>query len=474
MPCPGSDASDPAPLHPAPTPPPATAGATTSLLTDHYELTGLEAALWSGVAHHRATFELFARRLPEGRRYAVVAGMRRAVDAIGRFRFSDDDLRHLEARAFLRPSTLDHLADFRFRGDVHGYRDGELSFPFSPVLTVDATFGEGLVLETVLLSILNHDAAVAAAAARMAAVAQAQGRATIEGGGRRTHEEAAVAAALAAYVAGIDLTSNLEAGRRYGLPTAGTTMHAFTLAHADEATAFRAQVAALGADSTFLVDTYDTTEGIRRAVAAAGPGIGAVRIDSGDVADEARRARVLLDELGATGCRIVVSGDLDEHRMAEMATAPVDRYLLGTRLVTGSGAPTAELVYKLVAIADSPAPDAPLRPVAKTSSGKAHTGGRKQARRLLDADGFAMAEDVRPVRGRAGHRAPLVAGDGAGSRGLQVAWILDGEPVRATTPAEDRAHHAAARAELRPEHLELAPGRPALEDGPAAAPTDGA
>ncbi len=436
--------------------------ASTALLTDHYELTALDAALCSGVAHHRATFELFARNLPEGRRYGVVAGVARAVDAVTRFRFGPEEIDHLAERGFLRRETLDHLAAYRFSGTIDGYRDGELYFPYSPVLTVEAPFGEGLILETVLLSILNHDSAVASAAARMATAAQAQGRATIEGGGRRTHEEAAVAAALAGYVAGIDVTSNLEAGRRFGIPTAGTTMHAFTLAHASEEEAFRAQVAALGADSTFLVDTYDVPTGIERAVAAAGPGIGAVRLDSGDVAEEARRARAQLDALGATGCRIVVSGDLDEFRVAELADAPVDRYMFGTRLVTGSGAPTAELVYKMVAIADGPEDDAEMRPVAKTSPGKGHRGGRKVATRVIDAGGRAVAERLVVPGERVD---PLPAG--CHERGLQVPWITTGGWMRPFTPDAARAHHAAAMAEMRPEWLALQAGPPALDGGGA-------
>ncbi|MEO6988512.1 MAG: nicotinate phosphoribosyltransferase, partial [Aquihabitans sp.] len=268
----------------------------TALLTDHYELTALDAARQSGVADHPATFELFARRLATGRRYAVVAGMARAVDAVTRFRFGPAEIDFLRQRAFLSNDTLDWLADYRFSGTIDGYHDGELFFPYSPILTVEGTFGEAVVLETVLLSILNHDSAVASAAARMADAAG--GRSTIEGGGRRTHEDAAASAALAAYIVGIDATSNLEAGRRFDIPTAGTTMHAFTLAHASERAAFDAQVAALGPKSTFLVDTYDIADGIRQAVAAAGTGIGAIRIDSGDVGAEAHRARALLDELG--------------------------------------------------------------------------------------------------------------------------------------------------------------------------------
>jgi nicotinate phosphoribosyltransferase len=378
------------------------------------------------------------------------------VDAVERFRFHPDDLTWLERRGFLSDDTLEWLADFRFRGDLTGYHDGELFFPYSPIVTVDGTFGEALVLETVLLSILNHDCAVASAAARMDLAAGE--RLTIEGGGRRTHQEAAVDAALAAYVAGIDVTSNLEAGRRFGLPTAGTTMHAFTLAHDSEAEAFAAQVDAFGSDSTFLVDTYDTAEGIRRAVEAAGPGIGAIRIDSGDLGEEARRARDLLDELGATRCKIVVSGDLDEFRMADLADAPVDRFLLGTRLVTGSGAPTAELVYKLVAIAEGTAADAPMRPVAKTSPGKGHRGGRKVATRVLDADGLAIEErliapgdTVDPLP--ADHR----------ERGLQVPWMRAGEAIRPFAADAARAHHLTVRTELPAAALDLDPGRPLLD-----------
>src|SRR5207244_4365597 len=173
------------------------------------------------------------------------------------------------------------LADYRFAGDVSGYPEGELYFPGSPILTVSGTFAECVILETLILSVLNHDCAVAAGAARM--VTAARGRPVIEMGSRRTHEDAAVAAARAAYLAGFAFTSNLEAGRRYGIPTAGTAAHAFTLLHDDERAAFEAQVAALGAGTTLLVDTYDITRGIELAVEVAGPGLGAVRIDSGDL-----------------------------------------------------------------------------------------------------------------------------------------------------------------------------------------------
>ena len=431
----------------------------TGLLTDHYELTALDAAVASGVAEHRATFELFARQLPPGRRYGVVAGAARAVDAVTRFRFGDDDLAFLADRDVVGPEALAWLADYRFSGEIDGYRDGELFFPYSPVLTVESTFGEAVILETVLLSILNHDGAIAAAGSRM--VEAAAGRPTIEGGARRTHEEAAVAASLAASIVGFDVTSNLEAGRRFGLRTAGTTMHAFVLAHASEEAAFAAQVAAVGADSTFLVDTYDTQRGIERAVSVAGTDIGAVRIDSGDLAEEAHRARDQLDRLGATGCRIVVSGDLDEEAISSLADAPVDQYLVGTRLVTGSGAPTAELVYKLVAIAERPGADAAQQPVAKTSVGKGHRGGRKVATRVLDAEGFAVAERVLGPD----DDAPPVAADHL-ERGLQTPWMRSGEVIRPFEVDAARGHHRRALAELRPAQRAITPGDPALSAAP--------
>jgi nicotinate phosphoribosyltransferase len=428
-----------------------TARPSTALYTDHYELTALEAALRSGIAGRRSVFEVFGRRLPPGRRYAVLAGVHRAVDSVMRFRFGDEELAWLEARGFLSSSTLEWLSAYRFSGSIDGYRDGELFFPGSPVLTVEATFGEALILETILLSVLNHDVTIASAAARM--VVAAQGRQLIDGGSRRTHEEAAVAAALAAAIVGFAVTSNLEAGHRFGLPTAGTTMHAFILAHLDERAAFRAQVAALGADTTLLVDTFDIEQGIRHAIEVAGPRLGAVRLDSGDPVVESGRARTLLDDLGAAQTRILVSGDLDEYRIAALADSPVDAYMVGTKLVTGSGAPAGELVYKLVAVADHEGPDAELRSVAKLSMGKLSQGGRKEAGRRLDADGRADAELAGPTGALAGQ---------ADVRMLQVPLVRNGEPVSTFDLDAAKAHHQLAMAELSPEHLDLADGPPAF------------
>jgi len=414
---------------------------TSALLTDHYELTMVASALESGVAHRRAVFEVFARRLPAGRAYGVVAGIDRVLDAVSRFRFDDTTIEHLVRTGVVADGEMtDWLRAYRFRGDITGYAEGELFFPYSPVLTVTGSFAECVVLETVMLSVLNYDCAVASAAARMADAAG--GRLLIEGGSRRTDPESAVAAARAGFVGGFDTTSNLEAGRRHGIPTGGTTAHAFVLAHADEEEAFEAQRTTLGVGSTYLVDTFDVMEGIRRAVKVVGPDIGAIRIDSGELLRDSVAARELLDSLGATDCRIVVSSDLDEFRVAELeaAGAPIDAYLVGTSLVTGSGHPTASMVYKLVSIADADDPHSELRAVGKLSPGKKTLGGRKDVHRVVDADGRFIQEvlSVLPVELEDDTMNP------------QVPLVRDGEIVAdLTNPAEAQARCAERRSRLQ-------------------------
>ena len=435
----------------------------TALLTDHYELTMVDAAVRDGTAHRPCVFETFARSLPDGRRYGVVAGLGRLLDALEEFCFDDETLGYLDDHDVVRPETLRALARLEFTGRIHAYPEGELYFPDSPVLTVEAPFVEAAVLETLALSVLNYDSAVASAASRM--VLAARGRHLLEFGGRRTHEQAAVAAARAAYLVGFSGTSNLEAGHRHGVPTLGTSAHSFTLLHDDEASAFESQVAALGKSTTLLVDTYDIPDGLANALAAAGTDLGGVRIDSGDLAEEARRARRYLDEHGATDTRIVLSGSLDEFQLMALRDAPADSYGVGTKLVTGSGAPTAEFVYKLVARAVEP--DAPLEPVAKSGGEKATVGGRKAAWRRR-RDGVADAEILRPWE------ADAPDGD---VRPLQVDLIRDGEVVHRPSLDDIRAHHRSAIAELAPEALDVEPGEPAFpvldEDLPdEARPTD--
>ncbi len=433
------------------TAPSTTAPNTTALLTDRYELTMVDAALRDGRALRRSVFELFARRLPSGRRYGVVAGTGRLLDLIEAFRFGADELAWLKSQKVVSESTLDWLEGFRFSGRIRGYREGELYFPGSPILVVEGTFAEAVVLETIALSVLNYDSAVASAAARM--VSAADGRPIAEMGSRRTGERSAVAAARAAYLAGFAATSNLEAGRTWGVPTMGTAAHSFTLLHDSEEEAFAAQVAAMGVGTTLLVDTFDITEGVATAVRVAGPELGAVRIDSGDLGVVVREVRAQLDGLGAKKTRITVTNDLDEHAIASLRSAPVDSYGVGTSLVTGSGAPAAGMVYKLVAHLGD---DDEWIPVGKRSDGKATVGGRKQPVRAL-RDGTATSEDIYVED-------PPVADD-AGRR-LLADLMLEGSPVAAHAGpdgvAAAREHHARAIAELPPEAFALSRGEPVL------------
>jgi nicotinate phosphoribosyltransferase len=414
------------------------------LLTDRYELTMLAAALRDGTASRHCVFEVFCRRLPDGRRYGVVAGTGRLVEMLDDFRFDEGTIDWLREEGVVDAATLRYLAEYRFQGDVDGYAEGELFFPNSPILTVFGAFADAVILETLALSVLNHDCAVAAAAARM--VTAAGDRPLIEMGSRRTHERSAVAAARAAYLAGFGATSNLAAGRRYGIPTAGTAAHAFTLLHDEEESAFVSQVAELGTGTTLLVDTYDITRGIERAIRAAGPDLGAIRIDSGDLGVLAHQARAQLDAAGNTGTKIVVSGDLDEYAIAALAASPVDAYGAGTAVVSGSGAPTASLVYKLVEVDG--------RPVAKRSEDKGSHGGRKHAVRRHRATGTATEEVVSAA-------GPVDLG--RHDRALQVPLVRKGIAVADARSLADARHHLAGALVTLPwEGLKLSHGEPAI------------
>ncbi|MGK9271007.1 nicotinate phosphoribosyltransferase [Williamsia muralis] len=421
----------------------------TALLTDQYELTMVAAALADQSAHRTCTFEVFARRLPDGRRYGVVAGTGRLIDQLTNFTFGPEQLAVVEK--FLDDETLSWLADYRFSGDIDGYAEGELYFPGSPILTVRGTFAEAVMLETLALSVLNHDSAIASAAARM--VTAAGSRPIIEMGSRRTHEEAAVAASRAAYLAGLSATSNLEAAHRHGVPSAGTSAHSFTLVHTtadgpDEKTAFAAQVAKLGVGTTLLVDTYDITQGVANAIEVAGPQLGGVRIDSGDLGVLARQVRKQLDDLGATGTRIVVSGDLDEYAIASLRAEPVDVYGVGTSLVTGSGAPTAGMVYKLVEVDGLP--------VAKRASHKESRGGAKTAVRTAKQSGTIVEEVIYP----SGSSEPILD---LPARPLQIPLVRGGKPVEGLPSlTQSRDHLAAGLVSLPWEGLGLSHGDPAI------------
>lgn len=423
---------------------------TTALFTDRYEFTMLDAALANGRAERTCVFEVFARRLSGGRRYGVLAGTGRVLDAIDNFRFDSDTLSWLRDNHIVSSEALDFLASYRFSGDVRGYAEGELYFPGSPVLEVEGTFAEAVLLETVILSILNYDSAVATAASRM--VSAASGRPVAEMGSRRANENAAVAAARAAYIAGFSASSNVQAGRRWGVPTMGTAAHAFTLLHDSEEEAFRAQVAAFGPGTTLLVDTFDIRQGVETAIRVAGTQLGAVRIDSGDLPSLIGEVREQLDSLGATDTKITVTNDLNENTIAALRGAPVNSFGVGTSVVTGSGSPAAGMVYKLVEHTN----DAGARvSVAKRSPEKLHPAGRKTAFRE-SVDGIATAEVV-------------VVGDSVASTDGRplVHDLVVGGAIDATHRGPEgvdraRAHHAAAISELSVDAFRLSPGDPIL------------
>jgi nicotinate phosphoribosyltransferase len=417
----------------------------TALNTDRYELTMLQAALQSGKASRQCVFEVFTRQLPAGRRYGVVAGTGRVLDAIQNFRFDEKELEFLASNSVVDAETLSWLANYKFSGNVSGYREGELYFGHSPILTVEGSFAEAVILETVILSILNYDSAVASAAARMKSVAA--GRRLIEMGSRRAHEAAAVAAARAAYVAGFDATSNLAAGAEYGIETTGTSAHAFTLLHDDEEQAFKAQIASMGTETTLLVDTYNVKNAVETAVRLTDGKIRAVRLDSGDLATSAVEVRKQLDELGAKQTKITVTSDLDEYTIAALAIAPIDSYGVGTSLVTGSGFPTAGFVYKLVAHSDN----GEWVDVAKTSKLKTNRGGKKYASRLVE-NGVAKVEQI--------------SSEPQSGRELQVPFITNGQIASEYLGVQGaklaRGHHKIAISELPAGALRLSRGEPAI------------
>lgn len=425
---------------------------TSALLTDRYELTMLDAAMRSGSAHRECVFEVFARRLPTGRRYGVLAGTGRLLDLVADFRFGDAELTYLREAKVVGAETLDWLAGYRFSGDIHGYAEGDAWFPNSPVLVVEGTFAETVILETLALSVLNYDSAIASAAARM--VSAANGRPLAEMGSRRTGERSAVAATRAAYIAGFGASSNLEAGRSWGIPTMGTAAHSFTLLHDTEEEAFQAQVDAMGPGTTLLVDTYDVPTAVELAVKVAGTGLGAVRIDSGDLPQEVAAVRKQLDRLGATGTKITVTNDLDEYTIAALRAAPVDSFGVGTSVVTGSGHPAAGMVYKLTARKDS---SGEWISVAKKSPEKATVGGRKFPVRELDASGHATAEVI---------HVDEQANAAANHRALLVPLIVAGRPGQKYLGAEGtalaRAHRELAMAELPDDAFRLSAGEPAI------------
>jgi nicotinate phosphoribosyltransferase len=322
-------------------------------VTDLYELTMIAGYFTTGMADRSASFELFVRKMPPNRAYLVFAGLEQAIGDVQRLAFSPEqiaDLRSWPVFERIDSAILDRLASLRFEGDIWAVAEGTVVFPGETLVRVTAPLPQAQWLETYLVASLAYPTLVASKAARMVTVAG--GRPLYEFGARRGHgPHAGLLAARAAYLAGFEGTSHVEAARRLGIPASGTMAHSWVQSFPSECQAFEAFARVFPGATTLLVDTYDTLEGVRHA-AAINPRVQAIRIDSGDLEDLTRRSRTILDQCGRTDVKIMVSGDLDESRIAQLvgASAPVDGFGVGTELITSRDAPALGMVYKLVEI----------------------------------------------------------------------------------------------------------------------------
>jgi nicotinate phosphoribosyltransferase len=368
-----------------------------ALLLDLYLLTMAEGYVAEGLAEREATFSLFFRSLPAGWSYTHAAGLDDALDYLEGLAFSDDDLAYLEQTGLFTAKLLERLHHLRFSGTVRAVPEGTVVFPGEPLLEVTAPLLEGQLAETMVLNELHLQTLIAGKAARC--VEAAKGRLLVDFSLRRTHGgEAGLKVARASWLAGFDATSNVEAGRRYGIPIAGTMAHSFVQAFADERTAFEAYARAYPDTSILLVDTYDTLQGVRNAIATAerlaatGHRLRGVRLDSGNLLELSHGARALLDEAGLEDAMVFVSGGLDEADIGRLlaADAPIGGFGVGTKLGVSADAPFLDMAYKLVELDG--------RPVLKLSDAKATLPGRKQVWRQEGLDVVALVDSARAGR----------------------------------------------------------------------------
>jgi nicotinate phosphoribosyltransferase len=353
---------------------------TSGLRTDLYELTMAAGYLQTGFAA-TATFELFARHLPDRRNYLVAAGIEQALEFLETARFSSEEidyLRQLDVFRNVQPAFFDYLADFRFSGDLWAMPEGNTFFPGEPMLRVTAPIAEAQIVETSLLSIIHFQTLIASKAARVTSAAD--GRSVVEFGSRRAHGiEAAAYAARAAYIGGCDGTSNTFAGHRFGIPVYGTQAHSWIMAHEDETDAFRDFLAIYPENAILLLDTYDVRTAFGRMLEL-GIRPRGVRLDSGDLRADSIWIRQKLDAAGWNDVQIFASGDLDEDRIADLlrSGAQIDAFGVGTALSTSSDVPNLPLVYKLTEMEV----DGQVRRAAKLTEAKETYPGRKQVFRF--------------------------------------------------------------------------------------------
>lgn len=415
-----------------------------ALFTDLYELTMLQ-AYWAEGMTAPAVFDVFARKLPK-RNFLLACGLEAVLDYLEQFAVSGPDIDYLRRLGKFKPDFLEHLGSLRFTGNVYAMPEGTPLFANEPLLTVEAPMPQAQIVETAVLNLLHYPTLVASKGARVAQAAQ--GRSLIDFGARRAHGvDAAIACARALYIAGYDGTSNVEAGRRYGIPVAGTVAHSYVQAHASEADSF-ARFAAEFPGTTLLVDTYDTPDGVRQVIDLARRlgdrfQVSAVRLDSGDLGALAKAARALLDAAGMPQVRIMASGGLDEHAISALLAdgAPIDGFGVGTTVDVVADRPYLDAAYKLVAYAG--------QDCGKLSPGKISLPGRKQVFRRY-VEGLAVGDTI----ARHDERLP--------GEPLLECVMRDGRrlPAGRVDTAGARAH-AAARLERLPAALRaLGPAAP--------------
>jgi len=355
-----------------------------SMFTDLYAFTMGAAYVQEGTSEQQVTCEMFVRRLPRNRRFMVASGLQGIATWLSDWRLDSGDiefLRQLPAlRGAMTPAVVDRFRRLRFTGDLWMMPEGTLFFPDQPVLRITAPIIEAQLFETYALSVFNHSASIASKAARV--MFAAQGKPVVEFGMRRVNPDASLEASRVAFMMGLEATSNVAAALVHDLPATGTMAHAWVMVHETEDEAFRQFVKTFPKSATMLVDTYDTLEGVKRAIKIAGPALGAIRLDSGDLAELAKGARAILDAAEMRHVKIIASGDLDEHKITvlQQKNAPVDIFAVGTELAASADAPTLGAVYKVVQ-------DAQGRPVAKFATSKGTLGGVHQVFRSLDEQG---------------------------------------------------------------------------------------
>lgn len=411
-----------------------------AMFTDLYAFTMAAAYVRAGKGDQRVTCEMFTRRLPRNRRYMVAAGLSDVVHALADWAPTEGDLAFLRSLPAMKDvwtdDVLERFRRIRFGGDVWAMPDGTVFFPDEPVLRITAPVIEAQLVETFVLSVFNHAASIASKAARV--VQAAGGKPVLEFGMRRVHPDASVTASKIAYATGLSGTSNVAAAQAHDIPLAGTMAHAFVMVHDAEEEAFRAFVAAYPNKAVLLVDTYNTLEGVRRAIRVAGKSLGGIRIDSGDLATLARESRALLDAAGLQHVRIVVSGDLDEHKVEALrkSGAPVDTFAVGTELAASADAPTLGAVYKVVH------DHASGRSVAKFASGKGTLAGVHQVLRTYGADGRMQKDTIALADEPTADATPLLK---------QV--MRDGAVVGHIPWLEETRSYTAAQLATLPDHL---------------------